>query len=536
MLLQAGHERLRAVALAQDFLQHRPRHRPQVDVRIERARQTFGVEQGLLQQDQLRLQGQLVFLRGPEQFGHHLGDRELRERAGEIRFADRTHGRLQFIQTQRCRHPAGLHVQACDLAVILVEDRHEIFGEVILVLLAELADDAEIQCNESARSRSIGIDPDVAGMGVGMEIIVAEHLLVEDAHRFCRQRLAVDAALVEFGNGVGGNAMHTLHDQDFFAGQRPDHFRHRQIRTVLPEPAHQTGVGGFALQIAFGQQCTFQFADHIMRTDFVGMRMQAAESIGQQTHQRDIGPDAGFDVGTQHFHNDLAAVLQPCRMHLGNRGRSQRLVIEALEHCRQWLAETGFNQSPCLCRRKGLHLITQTGQLIGDVGGKQIAARGQHLTELDEQRAEFLQRHTQTGAARQGTIGSRGRNEYFGNTQQGRSPRFRQPFIQAVTRCGADDGNGAQQRFHFIRPASCSARACRRSARWRRRSTSPWKSASSALPTTTRASSVAYSAPERAKPAAPIRAWRNPSRRILAACGPSTGPKAVTNGASQSGS
>jgi hypothetical protein len=46
----------KAVATTQDVGQHRPRDRPDVDVRIQRAADAFDVQQRLLQQDQLRLQ------------------------------------------------------------------------------------------------------------------------------------------------------------------------------------------------------------------------------------------------------------------------------------------------------------------------------------------------------------------------------------------------------------------------------------------------------------------------------------------------
>jgi hypothetical protein len=41
---------------------------------------------------------------------------------------------------------------------------------------------------------------------------------------------------------------------------------------------------------------------------------------------------------------------------------------------------------------EGRHAVLELGQVIGDVGGQQIAARRQRLTEFDEDRSQFLER------------------------------------------------------------------------------------------------------------------------------------------------
>src|SRR5207342_1668884 len=83
-LAEFAGQALRAVAFDQDLLQYRLRHLPDVDLRIELAAEALDVEQGLLQQDQLRLQGELVALRRAEQLDQYLGQRDLRQRPGEV--------------------------------------------------------------------------------------------------------------------------------------------------------------------------------------------------------------------------------------------------------------------------------------------------------------------------------------------------------------------------------------------------------------------------------------------------------------------
>ena len=55
------------------------------------------------------------------------------------------------------------HVQLGDAAVVAVEDRHEVLGEVVLILAGELAHDAEVERDEArvvlARSASTQMLP-----------------------------------------------------------------------------------------------------------------------------------------------------------------------------------------------------------------------------------------------------------------------------------------------------------------------------------------------------------------------------------------
>ena len=56
---------------------------------------------------------------------------------------------------------------------------------------------------------------------------------------------------------------------------------------------------------------------------------------------------------------------------------------------------------------KRRHVVLQLRELVGDVGGQQVAARGQRLAELDEDRPQFLEREAQALAARIRRCGAR---------------------------------------------------------------------------------------------------------------------------------
>ena len=58
--------------------------------------------------------------------------------------------------------------------------------------------------------------------------------------------------------------------------------------------------------------------------------------------------------------------------------------------------------------RQGLHPVLQLGQLIGDIGRQQVAARRKHLSELDEDWSEILQCAAHADRARLGRSASGG--------------------------------------------------------------------------------------------------------------------------------
>ena len=97
----------------------------------------------------------------------------------------------------------GLQVQRGDLAVVAIEHRQEIFGEVVLVARIERADDAEIHGGVFGLRRIVDEHEDVARVHVGVEEVVAEHLREEDLHAVlrqlagCRCRLRAARAMLE---------------------------------------------------------------------------------------------------------------------------------------------------------------------------------------------------------------------------------------------------------------------------------------------------------------------------------------------------
>ena len=86
-------------------------------------------------------------------------------------------------------------------------------------------------------------------------------------------------------------------------------------------------------------------------------------------------------------------------MHLRNGGRGERRLLEAREHQRQRAAVGALDLLPRERAGKGRHAVLQLRELVGDVGRQQVAARGDRLAELHEDRAELFEREAQPLAA-----------------------------------------------------------------------------------------------------------------------------------------
>ena len=84
-----------------------------------------------------------------------------------------------------------------DAVVVAAEEREEVLREVVLVVLGQRAHDAEVERDVAAVVAGVDADEDVAGVHVGVEEAVAEHLREEDLDAVARELLDVDAGVAQ---------------------------------------------------------------------------------------------------------------------------------------------------------------------------------------------------------------------------------------------------------------------------------------------------------------------------------------------------
>ena len=194
-------------------------------------------------------------------------------------------------------------------AIIALEEGDQVARQVVLVLGGEAADDAAVDGNVLRTPRRAGADEDVAGVHVGMEETVAEHLGEEDFHTAFGQQFHV-GALVGEGCQVGdGNAVNTLHDQHLGAAQVPVHLRHIQLLGAGKVTPQLAGVGGLAQQIEFVVDGFFVVADHFHRPQAAGFGGQFFGQAGEQEQPRQVLADDWLQAWADDFHHHFFAAF-----------------------------------------------------------------------------------------------------------------------------------------------------------------------------------------------------------------------------------
>ncbi len=377
---------------------------PQIQVGVELAAQAFDVEQRLLQQHQLRLHFHVEAARGLKQPHQHQAQRNLAERAVEIRLAAGTDGAFELLHAGRLGRPARFDVQQRHAVVVTLEERQEVLRQVILVKLRQRPDDAEIQRDIAAEGLGRHAHQDVAGMHVGVEKAVAEDLREEDLHTVARQLVHVDAGLAQLGRMRDAHTVHALHHEHLGGAPVPEHLGHQQQVGVGEVAAQLAGVGGLAHQVEFIVQVLVELGDHLARLQALAVGPQLLHPRGHVAHQREIAVDHRQHAGAQHLHGHLAAIVgtaaQRGEVHLRDRGARHRMMVEAMEQRRQRLAQRPLDDGGRDLGVERRHAVLQLGQFVRHIGRQQVAARGQDLPELHEDRTELLQRQAQAFTAR----------------------------------------------------------------------------------------------------------------------------------------
>lgn len=117
---------------------------------------------------------------------------------------------------------------------------------------------------------------------------------------------------------------------------------------------------------------------------------QALAQVYQQPQRRNVLRDGLCQAGALHFDRDAAAVEQGGIMHLGNRRRTERGFAKGREHFVERCAEFGFNGRTHCFEAHRRQFVVQQLEFRGVLFREQVALNGEHLAELDEGQAEFL--------------------------------------------------------------------------------------------------------------------------------------------------
>ena len=120
----------------------------------------------------------------------------------------------------------------------------------------------------------------------------------------------------------------------------------------------------------------------------VGVRVEQVGDLGEHLH---VLEHLVADAGPLDLDHDLAAVAERGPVHLPERGRGERAVVEGREDLGEPDAELGADDLLDLLERERLDLVLEPGQRLDVRRREQVDAGGHQLAELHEGRAHRLE-------------------------------------------------------------------------------------------------------------------------------------------------
>ena len=103
-------------------------------------------------------------------------------------------------------------------------------------------------------------------------------------------------------------------------------------RTAQPVAPQEGAVGTFAHHVEFIEDGFLVLGNDCFRAQAAAFRVQCFHQTRNGSQDLDVFADRNFDAGSQHFDHNIKTCsarffgLEFGGMHLGNRGRCQRLI------------------------------------------------------------------------------------------------------------------------------------------------------------------------------------------------------------------
>ena len=388
LVTQCIQKPLRPHLVEHPLFQERFGRAPQVQIRVQLAAQAFDVEQGFLQQHQLRLDLDLEPPRCLEQPHQHHTQRNFTQGAVEIGFTHGADGRLQLVHPGIRRHPARFDVQLGDPFVVTPEEGREILRKVLFVELGECAHNAKVERDVAPKRLGCQADLDIAGVHVGVEEAVAKNLRKKQRDTVARQLGDINPCITQPLDLVDRHTGHTLHHDHLGVAEVPEHLGNQHQVQPLHVAAQLRGIGGLLDQVEFVVQVVVEFGHHLARLQAFAVGAEFFHPARHGAHELQVFLDGRAHAGAQdldgHIPQLARAVADGGEMYLRNRSAGDRLPIKMHKHFIHLAAERTFDGGYGDGRVKGRYAVLQQHQLIGDVLRHQVSPGGQHLAQLHE--------------------------------------------------------------------------------------------------------------------------------------------------------
>ena len=163
-----------------------------------------------MQQHQLRLYRHIETPSNLEQTNHQVAKRDLTDRPGKDRFADRAYSGLEFFRAGGGRHPARAQVSHGDCPIITVKKSKQVLSKIAFIGFGERAHDAKIDCPILA----LRADKNITRMHIGMKEAITKGLSKKDLNAVMGQLAQIYASGPDRIDIAYRNTLDTLHHQN----------------------------------------------------------------------------------------------------------------------------------------------------------------------------------------------------------------------------------------------------------------------------------------------------------------------------------
>ena len=317
-----------------------------------------------------------------------MGDRYLIERPAEDRLADGAERLDERRLRGPPRHVAGLEMNFGDALVVADQEAEQHLRQVAPGLDVEPPHDPEVDGDDIA----VSVHQQVAGMQVGVEEAVPEDLVEEGAGRLAQHRVRVVPGGDQGLALVDRDTLHPFEGEHAAAGAPPVHGRHQEAGIFGEVLAQLRGGGRLEAEVHLDHHALGEGMYHLDRAEPPPGGQRPLGERGQPVEELEIALEGALDAWPENLDRDRLARRGDREMHLRDGRRGDGLVGKLPKEGVQRDAELGFDDGPRRARVEGRQTVLQVRERGSGLLAHQVRAGGKRLAELDEARAEHLER------------------------------------------------------------------------------------------------------------------------------------------------
>jgi len=189
------------------------------------------------------------------------------------------------------------------------------------------------------------------------------------------------------------DAFDEFHDEHRFVGIAGIDRRRRNAFLAAHAAGETQEIVTLYREVDFFAHRTVEFIDHGDDIDArQDRRTGQIQQVGSAAHKLDVALHVLFDVVAPDLYRDRGAVFGKMGLvHLGDRGRPERLFVEIGEHAHAIVSVDRLEPFDHVFERLGRGGAAQRLQRVAVFLRKHVRARGKDLAQLDERGTELFE-------------------------------------------------------------------------------------------------------------------------------------------------